>query len=190
MGWRVLHYWNREVILYNQGFSYREGGEEVYFLYAEIASIRQRAEQLAYFGGLFRRISYRFTLTTIRGEVMTLTNLYRNIERLGAHIEQKVNEELEPFLAGKIEKGEHVPFSDTLRLSSTGLHEGSRELPWEQFAGYKIGGGRLTLFAQPGSTEWLSLPLPQIDNIPVLLHFLREHNQSAAPAGDLQQNQV
>ncbi len=187
MGWWVLHYWNREVILYRQGFSYREGGEDVYFLYAEIASIRQRAEQLAYFGGLIRRRSVRYTLTTIRGETMSLTSIYRNVDRLAAQVEQKVNEELEPFLAGKIEKGEKVPFSDTLRLSSTGLHEGSRELLWEQFGGYKVSAGRLSLIARPDQTEWFSLPLTQIDNIPILLHFLRAHDPATLPTNDTSQ---
>lgn len=181
MGWRALHYWNREIILYDKGFTYREGSKDVYFLYAEIASIRQRAEQLAYFGGLFRRVSYRFTLTTIRGEIMTLTPLYRRVERLGAQIEQKVNEELIPFMTGKLEKGELIRFSDTLRLGDMGLYESNRELTWEQFAGYKIGGGRLTLLAGSENSQWFSLPLPDIDNIPILLHFLRQRERNTTP---------
>lgn len=176
MGWRALHFWNREVVLYEKGFTYREGSRDVQFLYAEIASMRQRAEQLAYFGGLFRRVKYHYTLKTIRGEVMTLDNLYRNVDKLAAHIEQKVVEVLEPYFAGKMAKGESIPFSDTLRLSNTGLQEGSRELTWEQFNGYRTGGGRMTLLAKDGS-EWFSLPLPDIDNIPILIHFLRDHSR-------------
>jgi Family of unknown function (DUF6585) len=175
-GWWVLHFWNREVTLYEKGFTYREGALDVQFLYAEIASMRQRAEQLAYFGGLFRRVRYHYTLKTIRGEIMTLDNLYRHVDKLAEQIEQKLVAELEPYLAGKIARGESIPFSDTLRLSSTGLLEGSRELAWEQFGGYKTGGGHMTLLASDGS-EWFSLPLPEIDNIPILIHFLREHTQ-------------
>jgi Family of unknown function (DUF6585) len=175
-GWWVLHYWNREVTLYEKGFTYREGAVDVQFLYAEIASMRQRAEQLAYFGGIIRRVRYRYTLKTIRGEIMTLDNLYRHVDKLAAQIEQKLVDELEPFLASKIEKGESIPFSDTLCLSSTGLQEGGRELAWEQFGGYKTGGGQMTLLAKDAS-EWFSLPLPEIDNIPILIHFLREHSR-------------
>jgi hypothetical protein len=182
-GWWVLHYWNREVILYGDGFSYREGGKDVYFLYAEIASIRQRAEQLAYFGGLIRRVNTRFTLTTIRGETMTFTTLYSSVERLGAHLEQKVNESLEPHLAKKISEGEKIAFSDTLKLSRAGLHEGSRDLAWEQFGGYKVGGGKLTLWTRDGE-EWFRLALREIDNIPILLHFLRQHQPTVTVMSD------
>jgi hypothetical protein len=74
LGWRVLHFWNHEVVLYEEGFSYREGARPVFFLYHEIMSVRQQGQRLAYFGGLIRRNTYQFTLTTLRGEVMKLDN--------------------------------------------------------------------------------------------------------------------
>src|SRR5262245_18615453 len=42
LGWRVLHFWNREVVLYEEGFSYREGAKPIFFLYHEVLSIRQQ----------------------------------------------------------------------------------------------------------------------------------------------------
>lgn len=173
MGWRVLHFWNREIVVYEHGFSYREGSATVYFMYAEIISIRQRGERLAYFGGLFRRTVYRFTLTTIRGEKMVLSNLYRRVEQLIEQIEQKVYPLLEAYIADRLAKGEKVAFGDDLRLSSAGLHAPPGELPWSQLENFKVGGGRLSLIARPDKAEWLSLPLSEIDNIPLLLKLLR-----------------
>ena len=43
MGWRVLHFWNREVVLYEKGFTYREGAEDVQFLVEVLADIRDQA---------------------------------------------------------------------------------------------------------------------------------------------------
>ena len=80
LGWYVLHVWNREIILYEVGFSYREGSKTVFFRYDEIAGIRQHAERLAYFGGLLRRDVYRFTVTTREAERFTITNLYRRAD--------------------------------------------------------------------------------------------------------------
>jgi hypothetical protein len=172
-GWYVLHYWNREVVLYEHGFSFREGSRTVLFLYHEIASVRQRAERLAYFGGLIRRAVYQFTLTTIRGETITLTNLYKRVDRLGPQIEQKVYPLVGVTLRGRLMQGEKVPFSERLRVSSQGLHEQGRDLPWDQLAGYQIANGHLTIFAQPDNREWLRLPLPEVDNIPLLLELLK-----------------
>jgi hypothetical protein len=173
MGWRVLHFWNREVVVYERGFSYREGADTVYFMYAEIISIRQRAERLAYFGGLFRRTVFRFTLTTIRGEKMVLSNLYRRVEQLVERIEQRVYPLLEAYMADRLAKGEKVAFGDDLRLSSAGLHAAGGDLPWAALEGFKVGGGRLSLVTGAEKAEWLSVPLTEIDNIPLLLKLLK-----------------
>lgn len=172
-GWVVLHYWNREVVLYENGFSYREGGRDVLFHFAEIHSFRQRAEQMAYFGGLVRRVTYRFTLIGLRGERIVLGNLYRRVGDLGLRLEQGIIRQLEPAIRDRLAKGERVPFSDTLRLSADGLHERARDLLWSDYGGYTISGGRLTLLAADGSA-WFSLPLPEVDNLLILIALLRE----------------
>lgn len=173
LGWRALHFWNREVVLYEKGFSYREGARIVLFLYHEVVSIRQGGQQLAYFGGLIRRSTLQFTLTALHGETMTLGNLYKRVDTLGAQIEAKVYPILEPYLTERMEKGEKIAFSATLRVSSAGLHEKSRDLLWEHFGGYQVGGGQLRLLALPDKTEWLSLPLPEVDNLPLLVKLLK-----------------
>lgn len=181
LGWRALHFWNREVILYEKGFSYREGARIVQFLYHEVVSIRQRGQQLAYFGGLVRRSTLQFTLTALRGETMTLGNLYRRVDTLGAQIEAKVYPILEPYLNERMAAGEKIDFSATLRVSSSGLHERGRDLSWEQFGGYQVGGGQLRLLARPDNAEWLSLPLPEVDNLPLLVKLLKQHQAAVSP---------
>jgi hypothetical protein len=177
VGWYILHHWNREVVLYEQGFSYREGSRPVFFRYTEIAHIRQRAERLAYLGGLYRRTVYRFVLTTGQGDVIVLTNLYRRVGELGARIEQKVNAVLWPVIAERLAKGEIVPFSTALGLSERGLQEGGRDLNWEQYGGYRIENRRLALLKQSGEV-WFAVPLTEVDNITLLLQVLRVRNRT------------
>jgi len=178
LGWRVLHFWNREMVLYEEGFSYREGARPIFFLYHEIMSVRQQGQRLAYFGGLIRRNTYQITLTTLRGEVMTLDNNYVRIEELGAQVEKKVYGVLEPYLKEEMAKGEKIPFSNTLRLTTAGLEEKGRELPWEEFDGYKISAGQIAIFAQPDTALWLSIPLPEVDNLPILIRWLKQHEHT------------
>ncbi len=173
VGWWVLHFWNREVVLYENGFSYREGGRDVLFHFAEIHSFRQRAEQVAYFFGLARRVSYRFTLIALRGERIVLGNQYRRVGELGLRLEQGVNRQLEPAIRDRLAKGERVPFSDTLRLSAGGLHERGRDLLWADYGGYRLAGGHLRLLDTAGA-EWFSLPLAEVDNLTLLVGLLRE----------------
>lgn len=178
LGWRVLHYWNHEVVLYDEGFSFREGSRPIYFLYHEVISIRQKGQRLAYFGGLVRRSTYQFTLTTLRGEVMTLNNIYSRIDELGARIEQKINTVLEPYLKEELDKGEKIPFSNTLRLTKNGLEENGRDLLWEEFDGYKISAGQISIFAQPDTSVWFTIPLTEVDNLPILVRWLKQHEHT------------
>lgn len=179
VGWYILHRWNREVILYDEGFSYREGSRPVFFRYTEIATIRQRAERLAYLGGLYRRIRYQFVLTTWQGDVIVLDNLYRRVAELGVRMEQKVNAVLWPVMAERLAKGETVPFSATLRMSAHGLHEGGRDLPWAEYGSYRVEKRRLSLLNGAGAV-WLTMPLTEVDNITLLLQVLREHDRQDA----------
>ncbi len=180
-GWYVLHHWNREVILFEHGFSYREGSRPVFFRYTEIAHIRQRAERLAYLGGVYRRTVYRFVLTTGQGDVIVLTNLYRRVAELGARMEQKVNAVLWPVIAERLAKGETAPFSATLGLSGRGLHEGGRDLTWDVYGGYRIENRRLALLNRAGEM-WFTVPLTDVDNVTLLLQVLREHDRNRQDA--------
>lgn len=173
LGWYVLHVWNREIILYERGFSYREGSRTVFFRYDEIASIRLRAERLAYFGGLLRRDVYRFTVTTREAERFTITNLYRRADELGTRLTDMVNRVLEPEIDRQLADGGSVAFGESLALSADGLRAAARDLSWADYGGYRIGERQLWLLDGAGSV-WLALPLADVDNVALLLELLRE----------------
>lgn len=174
LGWYVLHIWNREIILYEHGFTYREGSNIVPFFYQELRGVRLRAERLSYFGGLVRRNVYAFTVTTEQGDTFTITSLYRRAAELGTRLTEALNRTLRPRLSERLANGDAVAFSDTLRVSHSGLHANDQALRWSEYGGYRVGGRRLSLLDTDG-TVWFSAPLAEIENITLLLDLLREH---------------
>jgi hypothetical protein len=177
LGWYILHIWNREIVLYERGFTYREGSKTIPFLYAEVRSLRLKAERKAYLAGLLRRNVYRFTVTTIRGEQFHLTNLYSDAAELGRHFEARINPLLRASIQARLEQGEAVPFSATLRLSLDGLSEGGRALSWEAYGGYRVQAGRLLLLDRAGAV-WHAVRLSEIDNLTLLIERLRARRSS------------
>ena len=174
VGWRALHLWNREVILYERGFTYREGSRTVQFAYSEIVALRQRAERLGYFGGLFKRTIYEYKLTTTAGEHLVLNNLYSSIDRLGEQMEERVNAALRPQIEARWSKGERVPFADDLMVTADGLQQGERRLAWGQCAGYAVEDGALLLLEKTeAKSTWLRLPLDSVDNIALLVETIK-----------------
>lgn len=182
VGWWIMHQWNREVILYERGFSYREGSENVPFLYAEVQAIRLRAEQLAYFGGLFRRAIYRVTIQTKAGDRIRLDNTYSRIDQLADKLVAHVNAILYPVVKERLQRGERIDFAGGLAISDEGIHidaavlenaAGDVVLPWARFSGYTIAQRQLVLLTED-EAAWFSVPLAEVDNLVLLLVILRE----------------
>src|SRR5690606_15868318 len=45
--WYVAHYWNREIVLYEQGFSYRQGSQVGHFRYTDIVRLQPDVNRFA-----------------------------------------------------------------------------------------------------------------------------------------------
>jgi len=172
LGWYVMHLWNREVIIYEHGFNYREGSSIADFHYNEVVSFRQKAERLRYFGGLFRRNVYSFTVRTIRDEVMKVTNLYTDIEKLGHNLEIGINSVLRNKITRALQNGEAVTFGVGFEVSQAGITADGRVLAWDAFAGFGAKGGHLTIASTTDET-WYQIPLEEVDNLTLLFEVLR-----------------
>lgn len=172
LGWYVMHLWNREFIVYERGFNYREGSSIADFQYIEVVSFRQKAERLRYFGGLFRRNVYVFTIRTIRDEVMKATNLYTDIEKLGHNLEVGINSVLREKITRTLQTGEAVSFGEGFEVSSAGISVDGRLLAWDAFAGFGAKGGQLTIASQTEET-WHQIALEEVDNLTLLFEVLR-----------------
>lgn len=183
IGWWVLDHWNREVILYERGFTYREGSKNIPFRYSEIAKIRLRAETLSTFGGLLRFVIYDIRLVSGAGDVIRLNNLYRRAGVMGDKLMSAVYTSLRPALEIQLDNGEAVPFSDALRVRSDGLVVDASALEdvaedaylsWGDFGGYRVQQRQLQLLTRAGAL-WVAFPLHEVDNLLLLLELLRTH---------------
>jgi hypothetical protein len=172
VGWYILHLWNREVVLYEKGFSYRRGSVTAYFRYENIAVLRQSIEKHSILG-LFPRTVYNYTLISDIDETIQLNNLYSNTEKLTRSLDALIALARMPHIRQMIAAGQAVPFSDSFKLSREGLVQGEHELFWHEFKGYKVQSGRLILQSSD-NPEWAALALREINNPPLLLALLKE----------------
>lgn len=173
LGWLVLHLWNREIVLYERGFSYQEGSRTVPFYYAEVSALRLQAERLRYFGGRLRRDSCRITLVTEKGDRIVITDLlYRRAPELGTRLTEQVNAVLGPRLKARYNAGDALTFAPGLRISRDGFSADARQLPWDGYGGYRLGGGKLHILAADEAV-WAAFALREIDNVTLLLQLLR-----------------
>lgn len=183
IAWGVLHLWNREVVLYERGFSYREGSRLRPFLYASIVSFQQRAVRI----NLFQRwpvVVYRCELHTNEDEILIINNIYTQVELLVRRLEAAITRARLPVVTALLQRGETVPFGP-VKLSAQALHVGEQSLPWASWSGYRFANNQLLLLDRAGAT-WAALPVVEIDQILLLVALLKataEQRQSASRNG-------
>lgn len=182
VSWWVLHLWNREVILYEQGFTYREGGRVAYFRYHEIISFKQRVSRVSYLGIVHRDI-YEYTLHSSEDEVLRLTHLYNNVRELGKRLEQRVTQARHPVVEERLKRGETIDFGAHLSLTQTAILCDGASLAWDAFAGFRASGGKILINAAD-QTAWASVPVSEIDNLQLLIKLFKERQHTASASGE------
>lgn len=180
VGWYVLHQWNREVTVYERGFTYRQGSQIGYFRYPDIIRIHQKAQRVSYFG-LFRRDSITYTLNTEHAEVLKVNGIYKDVSKLGLLLERKITEARQPLVEVDLRQGRTVAFGEAA-LTKEGIHYQNTHLPWADYDHYAITGGALRLYNQ-ADAEWAAIPLDALDNLMLLIYLLK-----APPTDDLSTN--
>lgn len=176
--WYIAHLWNREVILYERGFTYREGSQLGTFFYQEITTLKANVQRASYFG-VFRRTAYNYILKTQQEEMLTITNLYDEIERLTERLESYIIRDRLPLIRGQMLNGETVPFGEALRASKMGLEYEGRELFWHEIAGYSVRGGYLYIQSQDDDA-WATIQLNEINNILLLVALFKVQRTQAS----------
>ncbi|MFW5748106.1 MAG: DUF6585 family protein [Chloroflexota bacterium] len=179
LGWAMLHVWNREVVLYEKGFSYRRGSQAVYLPYDQVDAIRQAGERVTYFGGLVRRTNYTFQVITRSGEVIILNVLYQNLDMLTRRLETAATAVLFERAQAALERGESVDFGAGCLLKSDAVMCGATRLKWVDYQGFTIRQGALLLHDSAGNVQ-AQLPLRELNNVRLLVELLRHHTGDRA----------
>jgi hypothetical protein len=170
IAWLILHHWNREVILYERGFTYREGSSLRAFPYSTIVSFQQRAVKFA----VLQRwpiVVYRGLLRTDQDELLIVNNVYSDIEKLVKRLEGLVTRARLPVVSAKFQAGEKVSFGP-ISLSGQAMFVGDKTLPWSSWEGYRFANNNLVLTDKSGA-DWAALPILEIDQILLLVALLK-----------------
>ena len=171
--WYVLHLWNREVILFEKGFTYRQGSRLGQFRYDEIAIVRQNIENVQLFG-ILRRTVYDYQMTTAHDEHLKITNVYTDTGRLINRLDSFIARERLPHLREKLTHGQAIWFGDWLKVTRDGLEQDGRSLYWQALQAFRVKDGHLIL-QSIDDEQWARLPVPELDNVVLLIAILKVH---------------
>ncbi len=176
--WYVAHFWNREIVLYAAGFTYREGSSIGDIRYHDVIRVREETEQINIFGR-FPWMRYRFTMHTRYDETLRVTNLYTETRKLIDTLNKRITQAQMESARVQLAAGDALDFGAGLRLSREGLQREDGEIFWHEFTGYRVRNARLLLESQ--GVTWAEFPVRELDNIVLLLALLKEHSPQPKP---------
>lgn len=174
--WYVMHHWNREVVLYERGFTYQQGSNTAFVLYKNVVGFQQRIEKIS-LAGFFKRTVYDYTLVTNLDETLRITNLYSETAKLTRALDAFISRDRLPIIREQMADGKEARFSDHLRLTREGILFEERELFWHEFKGYRVQGGILIIQSHD-NPEWAKEPVIDINNPVLLISLLKEYRKS------------
>ena len=172
VAWYLAHLWNREVILYERGFTYTEGSRIGHFLYGDIIQMHQKVERIAYLD-LFHRRHYAYTLRSNEDETLHINNIYSDLSRLIKRLEGFITRDRLIIIEAQIAAGQAVALGGGLLVSQAGLEFEGRGLFWHEIGERRIKNNRLSL-AKTDGENWLTLPIRDLDNIILTLGIIKK----------------
>jgi hypothetical protein len=173
VGWFMLHLWNRAVIVYARGFSYREGSRTALIPFDSIATVRQRAERRQFFGGLVRHTIYELHLLTHNDEQIMLNGFYNRMDELSLRLERQITEAQLEAAHRQLAGGGTVSF-EGLTIDTDGLRRDGEILAWDAFGGHQVRNRRIDILDRQGNS-WAAMRLSEVPNLRLLIELLREH---------------
>lgn len=173
--WYMLHHWNREVVLYDRGFSYRRGSSTAYILYMNVVKLIQNLEKVSFLG--FSRTVYDYKLITDIDEILTINNVYSNPDKLTRALEAFIARDRLPIMRHMLQTGTPVSFNDSLQISQDGIRWDDKELLWQEFKGQTVKNGQL-IMQTTNDEPWATIPVSEIDNPVLFIALLKERGRA------------
>lgn len=135
--WAVAHLWNREVIVFERGFTYRQGSVVAAFPFHMIAQVDVQITTLRLFG----LIPYERVLGQLRseqGDLIRVDGVFKDSRRLLELLERGILRDRLPVLQAQIDNRQEVEFG-ALTLTREGLRDrDGRALSWEAFTRARV----------------------------------------------------
>lgn len=172
--WAVAHLWNREVIVFERGFTYRQGSVVAAFPFLSIARVDVQIELVRLFGLIpYERVVGR--LQSEQGDLIRIDGVFKDSRKLLDVLERGILRERLPLLRAQLANGQEANFG-ALTLTRDGLrdHDG-RTLSWEAFTRAQVEKDSIVLLS--GGEMWGRYHDRDLHSEALLILLLKERSQ-------------
>jgi hypothetical protein len=171
LGVILLAVWYYQVSLkiqiFEQGFIYSKGSATSVIRWDDIESVQQQIiKQSVNFIPV--GTSYAFTICTVGGETLKLTNSVGKVAQLGALIQNETFKRLMPRAIETYNGGGTLRYG-RLSVNQAGISNGKETIPWVQVKGIQISNGFIVVKKEGKWLTWANVSVAQTPNFFIFL---------------------
>jgi hypothetical protein len=160
---------------YNDGFVYKQGGEEIVVAWNNVRAIFQRIVE--HRGRLGKYTTYTYTIEEFDGSRLTFNDNITPMEGLCNYVETSMSRRLFPRAILAYNMGQIVDFG-TLAVSKQGVFNGKEWLSWNEVDGISFKNGYISVKKRGKWLNWGSFFTPTIPNFTVLELLIQHIEQT------------
>ncbi len=172
-GWGAYANWNKGVFLYEKGFVLRTRRGLETWAWNEIAAFTAAIIR-HYTNGIYTGTTHTYALLNKQGRRLVLSDVFKDVEKLAAFLEQAITPLLYERAAAQYNSGQTVVFGP-VAVSKAGIQVGKKVYPWSEVSEVSIHQGILKVSKKGGG--WFSGASAAVSTIPNLRVLLSILNQ-------------
>jgi hypothetical protein len=162
----------QRIQLFEHGFTYIKAGTTRVIRWDEIESVQQQiVRQHVYFIPV--ATLYTYTIRTLRGETLKLTNSVGKVAQLGALIQGETFKRLMPR-ALEIYNGGGTLQYGKLSISQAGIGNGKEIVPWSQVKGVRVSNGFIVVQKDGKWLAWTNVAVSRTPNFYIFLALVNQ----------------
>ena len=174
--WAVAHLWNREVIVFEHGFTYRQGSVVAAFPFLMIARVDVQIETLRLFGLLpYERVLGQ--LQSEQGDLIRIDWVFKDSRRLLDLLERGILRDRLPVLQARLASGQEVDFGALTAAPQSLRDQDGRTLPWEELSGVRAEKDSVVILS--GGEVWGRYADRDLHSEALLVRLLKERCRSS-----------
>lgn len=160
--------------VYAHGVALVTGGRARKWRWDEVNAIQEEVLRHYLSGMIYTGTTHRYTLIGADGTKHVFDDRFKDIEALGAALQENVGAALLPRHTQALNSGQRIDFGE-LAFDANKLYIANQSVPWSEFKVVKIDGGSISFHKHGAAHPWVAVSAARMTNVHLFHALVRNY---------------
>jgi hypothetical protein len=161
-----------QILVFDNGFSYRQGGRPVFFRWEDINAVWDQSRQITVEGAPVGPVTRVLIIKRYDGKKVKVSSVFKGVKEFVNLVTEKVYDRQMPQAVELLNNGAEARFG-RIGITKAGLRVKHSFLPWDMVKSVRVQGGCLVIHQKGRLRKWASVHLESTPNLFVLFPLLQ-----------------